>query len=161
MAAFATPADMTARYSASALAALVSDLTVVDPSTLGANTRVLRALDDATGMVRQAARAGDRYSESELSGLAAAGDTSVVSLTVDLAWMLLMERKSEGGDPIPAFIERAKDLLMQLRLGVKIFPTAAAPAAGLPEIIILTAAERQRIGLLADQTRFFPVRGAS
>lgn len=160
MAAFATASDMLARFSEQALADLLSDQTRIPAGSIATAPRLLRALDDAAGLIRSAAFAGQRYSETELSALAGAGDTTVVMLNCSLAWMLLMERKSEGGNPIPEFVERANRMLDQLRLGFRIFATPAAPAAGLPKIIEISAAERQRIGLWADNTGFFPPRGS-
>ena len=158
--AYAAPEQLTARYDARVIRDLVSDNSDVQTSidSLTSHPVVLDALEDASGQIRSAAMVANKYTDDELSALEQSQDPFLVRLTCTLAIGYLLNRRSMGRDPLPPNIEQAENWLAALRLGERIFNVQANADAGNMKSATLSIAQRTELGLVADQTRFFPAR---
>src|SRR5579859_2315948 len=123
--AYATSADLTARYDVRDVCQWVSDTTApVSQGSLATNAVVTALLADASGMVEAALLAVDRYSATDLQNLITAGGNSanfLKRLVCDLAIGQLIERRPYLDRDIPPAYLRALEWLEDLRNGKRIF----------------------------------------
>lgn len=130
--AYATPANMTARYDSYLIAQLCADAeTEPDPPALGTNARLLAALLDASGLIETAAGVGGRYKPEDLQALTSgAGQAMLIRLCCDLAIGLLWySRIDREGDP-PKNYGSALRFLEALESGGKVFSLVQSQEAG-------------------------------
>jgi len=163
MAAFATSADMLARYDARSLGDLCSDNgEPVTAAQLAANSKMTTALADATGQMLAACLRGGRYTAADLAGLTDESLSYRNRICCVLAFWNLWDRKPYTSDEArKAAKEEAKEMLEMLRTGEQIFDVAATIAASIPDVDTVTNVEIATWNLLPDQCRhgrYYPRR---
>jgi phage gp36-like protein len=121
--AYATPADLVARFDARDIGQLVSDDKIV-VSTYDLNTNVpcLVALSDAAGEIEAALLVGNRYTVVDLQTLSANSNSLLVRMNCDVAMRNLCSRRF-GWNPekAKAIRELADTQLEKLRNGENAF----------------------------------------
>lgn len=154
--AYATPEQLLSRYDSRVVGQLVDD-TGGEVTSLGTNSVVLDALEDASGQIRSAALVANKYSEATLNTLAADQDSFLVRLTCSLALGYLVNRRMMDTAQYPEVI-RAEQWLAALRFGERIFNVQDNADAGNIANNVISLQTRNNVRLLADSYRFFPVR---
>lgn len=142
MAAYATPAQLLARYDARRIGDLVADpapgstTSRVSPTALLTDVNLAAALGDAAGMIDSAILKGGRYTPQDLADLAAlssGADNSyqlLIRVNCDLAYGLLIRRRGlKVEDSAPGYLE-ALQTLQRLSDGDLVFNLSAVIAAG-------------------------------
>ena len=154
--AYATPEQLLSRYDSRVVGQLVDD-TGGEVTSLGTNSVVLDALEDASGQIRSAALVANKYSESTLNTLAADQDSFLVRLTCSLALGYLVNRRMMDTAQYPEVV-RAEQWLAALRFGERIFNVQDNADAGNIANNVISLQTRNNVRLLADSYRFFPIR---
>jgi phage gp36-like protein len=167
MAAYATPADLVARYDARTLGDLAADggLRVSEASLL-TDDNIQAALDDASGEIEAALLQGQRYTVADLAGLTGNSAKYLARITCQIAFGYLWGRRpwSEAWeDPRNEAMSRAKKALELLRTGENIFDVQAVKDAGVPESTGPTRVEIRNLNSIVDRCRlgrngYYPVR---
>lgn len=124
--AYATSADMIKRYDANRVGQLVKDDgTKATTAALVTDDVLAAALDDASQLLRSAFRAGNRYTDDDITDiLASAGAALLIRLTCDIAYGLLMARRGYPEADIQNNTPRYKDAMETIRAirnGDKVF----------------------------------------
>lgn len=128
--AFATIAEMIARYDERVLKDLVQDDNTRNPD-ISADPTIQAMLDDATGVIEASLRR--TYSNDQLAALTAANSAVLIRMNVDLAMGMLYERRFKGiPDQIQGVIDRATDMLTSIRKGDLVLDDAEARIASIP-----------------------------
>ena len=132
--AYATPAQLLERFDYRNIQHLVADGgTLPTEAALLLDPIVLASLDDASGMVDAAMRAGDRYRAADLAALTGNAAKHLARITCDMAYLYLVDRQGYGGGQNPQIErlrERIKQYMDDLRKGVDIFDIAGVAEAG-------------------------------
>lgn len=158
--AFATPENLISRYDVRKLGQLVrDDNTQATAAELLSDSVLSDALEDATAQIRSAATINDKYTEDDLSDLAAGGDPFLIRLTCNLAMGYLLNRRTMGVEALPPEIEQANEWLAALRFGSRIFNIAKVRRFGNVQRRAMTADRWGETALVADKQRYFPGRG--
>lgn len=163
MTAFATPADMIARYDVHTLGDICTDdEDPVTPEKLKTNVKMLTALNSATGRIKAAALRAARYTVADLEGLTGESKEYLKTLTCRVAFWELWQRKPYADDQQRKDVKTLCDeAIEQIRSGDECFEVAAVIAAGHPTIETVSRVEIQQDWSLAvDQARprFYPQR---
>lgn len=162
---YVTPEQFLARRDIRAVQQLLPDgppQGVVLPPVEAVTTHpvLIAALEDASGQVRAACETANRYTAEELDTLGAANDPFLIRLVCDLAFGLLLTRRSR---PVEAGnypeIERAEQWLALLRFGERVLNVQSAKDAGNEKGVGISAVTYAESGLAADQYAFFYPRG--
>lgn len=159
MATYATVADWRSRYDEREIAQLVSDSgTPVALAGLDTDDVALEILQDAEGEVIAALLAGGRYTTTDLTGLATAGEALLKRLICDLAMTMLMERRLEyDPEKYAAREKRVQDRLNDLRDGKNVFGLPAEIEAGQVALGTPSLVQRTQQTLIRDRTKnYFP-----
>lgn len=124
MPAYATGDDLIARFDVD----LVGDLSTDErePQSAGdvpTNSKVLTALEDASGEIDVALLAGGRYSAEQLEGLAGNSLAYLKRITCGLAIALLFQRRPEAADRehIEMLTKEAREAIRLLKGGANVF----------------------------------------
>jgi len=159
--AYATAEQLLDRYDPREIGDLVSeDENRVPERDLLNNSKLNRALEDASAQIRSAAFVAEKYSNVDLEGLAKAQDAFLVQITCDLAFGRLLTSRSLATEIVPD-VERAQQWLALLRLGERIFPiTANAQAGNATHGFITNQRRYEELRFIADvaSPRYFPLR---
>lgn len=159
---YATPADMVLRYDARTLGDLVSDNGVrVAEVSLTTNTKILSALEDASGEIDAALLKAKRYTSADLSALTGNSLAYLKALTCRIALGALWNRRPYVDDmERDEALKQARIALERLRSGEHIFDNTDAKDAGLPDIVEPTMSSIERLNLTVDHARrgFYPSR---
>lgn len=163
MAAFATAADMIARFDSRTLGDLCSDDDHrVSEAGLLTNDKMTVALDSATGKILAATLRAARYSRDDLDTLTGESLALLIDMTCRVALWNLWQRKPYAEDQQRTFSKQnADESLELLRKGDHVFDVAAAIEAGLPNVETISREVIQRDwDLVVDQARgsFYPRR---
>lgn len=161
MAAYATAAQLLARYDSRRVAELNSDtgspVTPSDPVSI--STPVGAALYDATAMVDTAMQAGKRYTKTDLAALIADADATkgapIVRVVCDIAYARLMMRRGLPAAEIDRLCPGYKDALAwieDLRSGKTVLDISGALTAGLPAAKLTDATDQY---LLSNYNKMF------
>lgn len=159
MAAYAEPADLTARHDADIVAQLCSDDEHAVPAEdLATNTNLLAALEDASGEVESACLIGKRYSTDQLDALTGNSLAKLKRITCIIAMANLLERRPlVHVSNAEKLLERAEQYLEQLRTGQRIFNVTENVETQLPTIDGPTSVTYQEMNMLPDRMlRYFP-----
>lgn len=163
--AYATAANMMARYDARTLGDLVSDDGVrVPPEHLADNANLTALLADASGAVDAALLQGKRYSTTDLANLSDNSAAYLVSITCTITWAAAWDRRPGLNEELSERArERAEKILLKLKKGDEIFSVdgdASHAEAGLPSITGPSRIEIQNLNGLATRVRghFYPNR---
>jgi phage gp36-like protein len=138
--AYASFNDLKARYDVRVIAKYASDTgTPVTVPSLPTNARVVAALRDASGMIRNALVKGKRYPSAVLDALAADADKGAVliQMTCALAMAQIIGKAVAGVDEIEELVmgyKMALSNLEDLRNGKEVFDLDATLIATLPSV---------------------------
>lgn len=159
--AYASPADLLARFDRNIIADLAGDdATPADPLT---SARVARALEGASGEINAAARMGGRYSADELAQLTGDDLQFLKDVTCQLALLRLVGTRIQtiGELAHKTLRETADRILDDLRAGRLVFGTPAAERSQTPSVDGPTVLDYERLNLLPERTRnYYPSRGS-
>lgn len=159
--AYATGADLVARYDVDIVGALASDdREPADHGFIPLLPHVAAALDDASGEIDVALLAGGRYRTDQLAGLTGYSAKHLVRITCAIAMSLLFQRRlsSRYQEESEQVAKQAREHLNALRAGQNVFGLPAHVDAGNIEHTYVTAPEIENLNLLpARMSRFFPV----
>lgn len=165
MAAYATAADMMARFDVNILGDICSDTGVpVEPAELASNAKITAALADASGLIEAACLQGKRYTAAQLAALTGNSLGYLKRICCQIAYGLLWDNRSWIDDERrDRAMDRMKATLKDLRTGEIIFDVPLVPEAGLPSISQPTITEINRLNLVVDEARrgFYPARRLS
>src|SRR3990167_6702051 len=119
MTAFATPADMIARYDVNTLGDICSDDGIpVTTAKLITNTKLTTALNTATGRIKAATLRAARYTVDDLDDLTGESKAYLSDLTCRIAFWYLWQRKPYADDQQRSEIKaQADEALGVLRSG--------------------------------------------
>ncbi len=158
--AYATAADMVARYDANTLGDLCSPADDGTPELdLASNARMAAALEEGAGRVAAACFVSRLYSAEDLAALTGPSLALLVGLNCQLAMAQLMFTRPEkyAAELVRDFRQDAETYLTMLQQGKRIFDSDAQEDAGLPTIDGPTALEIQNLNLITTRTRnFYP-----
>lgn len=105
--------------------------TAIESASLAANTKLLAALQSASGMVESACLVGHRYSPTDLAGLTGNAQAHLYQIVTWIAEFLLWSRRPVLGEGEPPFQYKiAYEELERLRRGESIFGIQEAADAG-------------------------------
>ena len=158
--AYATAADLSARFDERVLKDLASD-DGTPVSNLAADANVTAALADASGLINTAIGSpASHYTTTELAALTGDALAYLKRITCSLAMAYLLGRRPEKyGDDYKQITEHAMEVIDQLRRGLFVFNITEAKSAGLPNIDGLTVTQYQDLNLLPERVRnFYPIR---
>jgi phage gp36-like protein len=163
MSAYATPADFIERYDVRPTGDLVADDGVaIPPSELDTNTKLLTALEDASGEIEAALMAGGRYSTQQLTGLTGNSLAYLKRLTCELARIDLLERRMELGnaDEFTKFTKLTYDKLERLRKGENLFNLPEVVSANLVSVSGPSTLAIESLNLVRDRVgdHYYPAR---
>lgn len=159
--AYATPADVLARYDRNDVGQLVADdqrkVSAVDLET---NYPLLTALNDAAGEIEAALLVGNRYTVVDLTALTGNSLSLLVSMNCDVAMRRLLNRRLGWSPEKAKQIREAADMqLEKLRKGENTFNIQAAMDAAEPVVDGPTMADFSNLNLWRDRTKnYFPPR---
>ncbi len=160
LSAYATSADLIARYDVRDICQWVSDTAApVSQGSLSSNSVLTALFADASGMVEAALLAVDRYSALDLQNLITAGGNSanfLKRLVCDLVAGMLIERRPYLDRDIPPAYLRALEWLEELRNGKRIFAFQEVADAGNAKVTIDSVYDIQSRNLASNQAaRYF------
>jgi phage gp36-like protein len=163
MTAFATAADMIARYDARTLGDLVTDDgNQVAENALAANPKMTAALATATGQIKAAVLRAERYTTAELEALTGESQQYLKDLTCQIAFWCLWRRRPYIDDQQRNEVKASADEALELlRTGAHVFDIDRQKDAGTPKVETITRAEVENDwSLFVDQARgnFYPRR---
>lgn len=159
--AYATVAQLIDRKSSQTIGDLVSDDgSPVLEGDLATNSKVLAALDSASGAIEAAVFAGNRYTAADLAGLVGNSAAYLVSITCDLAMAFLFARKpTHDIDDYKAAMDLQDSHLERLRQGKHVFNVAEVEAAGVPSVALPSVVQVTGLNLIRDRTQnYYPAR---
>jgi phage gp36-like protein len=158
VAAFATSADLVARYDFNEVAEMASD--VDSPaSDLANSARITAALEDASGRIESSALVGGFYTVADLAGLTGNSLSFLKRITCDLAYSFLLQARpgKYSDETRKQIFEQAEAWLKQLRSGQNIFNIVRIVSASVPSVDGPTAVEHQRLNVITERTHnFYP-----
>lgn len=129
-----------------------------DATTLVGNDIITYALLRAGEEVAAAATISGTYSTTDLETLATANNAFLLGLVADLALCYLYERRgSDVPETVKAKANRSNGVLNDIRDGKRVLALADNRTAGLPQLSIVSATVRGKLGMTADDP-FFPAR---
>lgn len=147
MAAFASGADLIARYDVRTICDLINDDNTAATSgdiTGGVNLVVNAALADASGEVLTALRQAGRYTEAGLLAMTGNSAALLKKVTCKIAFWNLWERRAswddDRGDQARA---DARRVINDLKNGNIVFDIEGDVAAGVPRVSVPTIFESQ------------------
>ena len=154
--AYATPADLLARYDRRVVADLARDENErPSPTALETDARVLAALADASGEIEAACLKGGRYSAADLNALTGMSKKLLTRLTCRVALWLLYEGRDPGGEA-PPWAAKGQEVLQQLATGERIFAFTETQEAGVLGTVERAATDLQAEDRLTHRaSRFF------
>lgn len=163
--AYASAADMRARFDERSLAEIVADDdTSVDLGDLATDTNMLAALDDASGMVDAAVLTGQQYTTTQLDALTGQSLALLKRLTCTQALIFLKQRRGyiADQDAIDRDQKWVDDMLQRLKRGANVFNVTDNLEASIPSREIVTPRAVERAQLMRDRTHnYFPDRALS
>lgn len=161
MTAYATAADMIARYDVRTIGDLVfDDGTAADSSDISSSSVVTAALDDAAGEIEAALLRGGRYTRADLQSLTGNSLSYLKRINCKLAFWYLWERRPAwDNDQYEQSKADARRVIQQLASGQEIFDLDKVVDAGTPMVTAPTQAEFDRRNLPIERfSRFYPPR---
>lgn len=157
--AYATPADLRARFDERTISELVSDDgSAVALGDLNTDTNVLAALDDASGMVEAALLFAGRYTTEQLGALTGNSLALLKRIVCHLAAGLLENRRFDfDPDRYDRMTSWANEQLEKLRSGANLFDLDDNIEATKASLETPSLAQRAEPGLVRDRTRnYYP-----
>lgn len=159
--AYATPADIMARYDWREIGDLVSDNgEQVDRAELSSDVNLAAALDDASGEVDSALLVGGNYTPDQLAELTGNSLARLKHLVCMIAIANLLNRRPMANwERFKEIMDQVKESLEQLRRGENILNVPGKADAGLPSLGGYTTVSVKALNLVRDRTRnYFPGR---
>lgn len=159
--AYADGSDLVKRYDARILSFVSNDDdTPVALADVPTHPAVLQALDDASGSIDAALRAGGRYSAEDLSGLTGTAMALLKRVNCDIAkHYLSLRRMSTTAEEEEKSAEVAERILKQIRTGEIVFVSDPQIEATLPEHPLFLEQDVLRNNTLRDRIHnYFPNR---
>lgn len=160
MAAYATPADLINRYDVDMIGDLSTDERVAQSrSDIPTNSKVLTALEDASGEVEVALLAGGRYTADQLAGLSGHAASHLKQIVCGLAIAALHRRRPQAFERsyIEDLTRDAREAIRSLRRGDNVFGLDEHIAASVVDTGGPTAIDLQtRNDLTVRMGRYFP-----
>lgn len=158
--AYATPAQMFERYDARTIGDLVSDEDIRVPSAdLATDSKLLAALNDASGDLESACLVGGRYTAAQLAALTGNSLYYRVRITCDIAmWYLLQRRAGGDADELEKFEKLRMGHLKRLQSGESIFGIDEHIAASVPTIDGMSTVQYDNLNLVRDHAKVYPRR---
>lgn len=158
--AYADGDDLVARYDIDLVGDLATDdRESLDRDDIPTHPHVLVALDDASGEIDAALKAGGRYTAAQLAGLTGNDLAFLKRIVCGLAIAAMHERRPEALDSatVERLTKRALDAITELRGGKNVFGLEEHFEAGLPDTGGPTALDLEtRNDLSTRMGRFFP-----
>lgn len=162
MTAYATGADLIARYDVDLIGDLATDdRETLDRDLVADSVKVTTALLDASGEVEVALMAGKRYTVDQLQTLPGNGANHLKQIVCGLAMAALYRRRPEAAkrEHIEDLTADARSAIKALRRGENIFGLAEHLSASVPELTGPSAIQLEnRNGLSERMSRFFPMQ---
>lgn len=163
--AYATPADLLARFDARTVGDLAYDDDVQrTPTELATSPNLLAAIDDAAGEVGAALFQSGRYTAAQIDGLTGSAASYLKRIVCTIAMRHLFDRRpsleSAARDEVT---DQARRMLEKLRRGENIFnltPEDPSDDANTPAAVIDTPSAVRAQNLIVDacRGRFYPER---
>lgn len=153
--AYATVADLIARFDRRDIQALVSDTQFqVELMELGENAALLAALDDASGIIDAALLKANRYSTDDLNGLTGNSLALLKRICCAQVMVLLLERRPDR-DPerLEAQTNLAESYLKRISKGEDVFDLEPVKEAGLPETVGPTLVDLDNLNMPSFRSR--------
>lgn len=155
--AYADASDMIARFDQRVLGDLLSvDGTPVTPAAMADDERLTIALSDASGEIDAKVRVAGRYTTDDLAGLTGTGLDYLKRMTCDIAYWLLIDRRSLAGTMDEEATRRYRvyrEHLNDLKDGREIFDVATARTSALPSQALPTTVELNNQNTIAGRAR--------
>lgn len=163
--AYATVNDFLDRFDSRVIGDLASeDGLNVPPGDLQDSSRLLTAIDDASGEIDAAVTIGQRYTPAQLATLTGVGLAYLKRICCEIAYYYLLTRclRAVSPDRVEAAAKRYDDVLKMLSNGQRVFALDEPREAGLPLTIEPTSLDIDETRLIAGRARghFYPVREA-
>lgn len=158
MAAYATAADLTARYDLSDVCDLASDNGTPE-GAIASSERITAVLEDASGRVESAAFVGGLYTADDLESLTGNSEAFLKRLVCDIAYCLLLRVRpgKYSEDFRKEAAKESDEWLDRLRTGKNIFSISKAVDASVIDVDGPTAASHSQLNLLTTRTHnFYP-----
>lgn len=158
---YATPADLILRKSSLTIGQLVSETgTAVAEGSLAADTKVLAALESASGAIDAALLQAGRYTPTQLSALTGNSLAYLKHMTCEIAMAYLFAIKPTfSSDDYKAALEVHDLYLERLRKGENIFNIEAVIDAGTPKHFTPSVESVVTKSFVRDRTRnYYPHR---
>lgn len=159
--AYATTADMLARFDARPIGDMVDDSEQQVPSDeLLTNVVLLAMLDDASGDIDAALSVGGMYSAADLASLTGNSAKHLIRITCEIAYAYLLRRRGIlPADEHKAAMELAEGHLERLRQGMNVFNVPDREDAAIIDTTGPTLVTFDNMNLIRDRTKnYFPVR---
>jgi phage gp36-like protein len=160
VAAYATGADLVARYDIDLLGDLATDdREELDRAAIPNHPNILAALLDASGEIDAAMMAGGRYTPAQLAGITDNTRNHLIRITCACALANLIERRPERAtkELADAFRKTANGHLNSLRNGENVFGIAAVVDSGTIAVETVQSVEIDSLNLLPSRMApYFP-----
>lgn len=162
MTAFATPAALIERYDSRTIGDLASDSGESIPEgDLAESSKVLQALEDASGRIQAAASVGEQYTPEDLIAMTGNDKALLERITCELAMVYLMERRAHrvGDERLQQVRASAEEYIMMLRNGERVFALDANKAASRADTDGPSTIDFRNMNLIPDRTNhYYPQR---
>lgn len=157
---YCTGDEFLARYDQRIVADMLGDDgNPVSTVGLSTNTRLVMLLKQASGRLEASCAMGERYRPADLQALTGNAHEFLAGLVADLAYGLVMSRRGMF-EEAPPRVKDAEATLARLSEGALIFPTIQAEQAGHVSNRQITTAQRDALGLISGNDRYFGRRQA-
>ena len=157
---YCTGDEFLARYDQRIVADMLGDDgNPVSLTGLSTNTRLVMFLKQASGRVEASCAMGERYRPADLQALTGNAHEFLAGLVADIAYGLVMSRRGIF-EQAPPHVKEAEETLARLSAGALIFPTTEAEKAGHVSNRNVTQAQRDSLGLISGNARYFGHRQA-
>jgi phage gp36-like protein len=160
MAAYATSADLIARYDIDIIGDLASDeREPMERDDVPNHPNVLVKLLDASGEIDVALLSGSRYTPQQLENLTGNSKYKLIRITCDIAMSLLLSRRADERlqDLAENVAKISRQHLAALQRGENVFGIVEMQGAGTIELATVSSVEVDQRNLLPSRCpNFFP-----
>jgi len=156
---FAAGSDLVSRFDIRLIGDLVTDVGETLPAgDVAAHPNLATALEDASGEIVVALRAGGRYTELQLGSLTGYSLSHLKRVCCDIAMALLIKRRPiMDEDRASEFAKQSREHLRALADGKNLFGLPEAIEAGNLSVSHMETIEIENLNLVTERmNRFFP-----
>lgn len=160
--AYATPADMAARYDENTIKELLSDDGDTSSIDLSTNPKLATLLDDGAGRINSCIMQSGHYSKEDLALLTDEDLAYLCRLNCELTMGYLMGRRPEkyADETVTRFTAQAREELDMIRRGHHLFNLQKAKDAGVPSVETPSVVDVNDLNLITSRSRgFYPSPG--